>query len=154
MVIPYHIAILVAVYLRAGWRIIVCGGDVKHRLALIQLRQEPLVFIHWSRMPLSAPFRPEEEWKPVSGHLKHLHSTLQLYQKLRLSRLMIRIMALNLSSLLYTWLGLLTLNHMQLQLRMHSCVAAQVQIRSALQSPIPIWTSCSEVKCTSPWRWL
>lgn len=42
---------------------------------------------------------------------------------------------------------------MQLQLQMHSCVAAQVQIRPALQSPIPIWRIFSEVKCTSPWRW-
>lgn len=46
MVIPYHIAELVAVNLGLRWRIIVCGGDVKHHLALFQLRQEPLIFIH------------------------------------------------------------------------------------------------------------
>lgn len=46
MVIPHHIAELVAVNLGLGWRIIVCGGDAKHHLALIQLRQEPLIFIH------------------------------------------------------------------------------------------------------------
>lgn len=46
MVMAYHIAELMAVNLGLDWRIIACGGDVKHHFALIQLRQEPLIFIH------------------------------------------------------------------------------------------------------------
>lgn len=82
MVIPYHIAEPMAVNPGLGWMIIVCGGDVKHHLAFFQLRKEPLIFIHSSRMPLSAPVRPEEDENllvKISSACTLLSNSIKIY---------------------------------------------------------------------------